>query len=316
VREILTQEEVDALLEAYDKGEIGEAPAPPGGFCAPFDFHSRKRLGSAQQAVMETILDAIAKGVAAHLSGALRREIRVTPSSAYVESAAEFLSRFEGPCCVGLVTAENRPENVFLALTPPLAYSLIDLMLGGEGKIESIEEKEFSPLELRLVRRILEGITAEAAKGWSLFAPLRLRFGKVETNPKMLPSRDSADPLYVSGFRLEGDGGLSRDFSLAFPFPFVDTLNTEPVPETRNPESDLLASRLLDRIRCIPVEVTGILGEAHLPVREILALKPGDVLATTREVGAPVVLTVDGKPKLAGRPGVSNGKRAVKILAR
>ncbi|GAB4233428.1 MAG: flagellar motor switch protein FliM [Deltaproteobacteria bacterium] len=316
MREILTQEEVDALLEACDKGEIGENPPSPATFCTPFDFHSRKQVGNAQQAVIEMILDAVAKGVAAHLSGALRREVRVTPSPGYAETSAEFLSRFKGPSCVGLITAENRPGNVFLAVTPFLAYSLIDLMLGGEGKIECIEEKEFSPLELRLVRRILEGITAEVARGWSLFAPLRLRFGKVETNPKLLPSREDPDPLYVASFRLEEDGGLSRDFSVALPFPFVESLNAAPVPETRDPKTELLSSRILERVRSIPVEVTGILGEAHLPVREILSLKPGDVIATTREVTAPVVLAVDGKPKLAGRPGVSNGRRAVKILAR
>ncbi len=316
MREILTQEEVDALLEAYDKGEIGEASASPTGFYTPFDFHSSRPIADAQQVVMETIQGAIAKGVAVHLSGALRREVKVSPSSCYSETSAGFLANFRGTSCVGLIAAQEAPGNLFLALTPILAYSLIDLMLGGEGKIEEVEEKEFTPIEVRLVRRILEGITAEISKAWGRFAPLRLTFGKVETNPKMLPSRETTNPLYVMTYRLEADGGLSRDFSIALPFALLEPLKTAPAPAERDTKSALLADRIRESLNGIPVEVTGILGEAHLPVREILALKPGDVVGTDREVSTPVLLLVDGKPKFTGRPGVSNGKRAVKILAR
>ena len=316
MREILTQEEVDALLEAYDKGEIEDASSSAPGFYTPFDFHSSKPIADAHQIIIETIQDGISKGIAVHLSGALHHEVKVTPSSSYTETAAGFLSNFKGASCVGLIAAENTPGNVFLALTPFIAYSLIDLMLGGEGKIEEIEEKEFSPLELRLVRRILEGITAEIPKAWARFAPLALTFGKMETNPRMLPSRESQDPLYVMNYRLEAEGGFSRDFSLALPFSLLEPLKTAPVPVERDTKSAQLAARIRDGLNGIPLAITGILGETHLPVREILSLKPGDVLETSREVTMPVLLLVGGKPKLTGRPGVSNGKRAVKILTR
>lgn len=316
MREILTQEEVDALLEAFDKGEIDDASTSTPRFYAPFDFHSRKPMADAQQIIMETIQDGIAKGVAVHLAGALYREVKVTPSSSYSETATGFLSNFKGTSCIGLITAENTAGNVFLAITPFLAYSLIDLMLGGEGKIAELEEKEFSPLEVRLIRRILEGITAEISKAWARFAPLRLTFVKVETNPKMLPSREGQDPLYVMNYRLEADGGLSRDFSIALPFPLLEPLKTAPIPQEKDTKSAQLAARIREGLNGIPMEITGILGETHLPVREILSLKPGDVVETTREITTPVLLFVDGIPKLTGQPGVSNGKRAVKILTR
>jgi len=316
MREILTQEEVDALLEAFDKGEIEDASTSAPGFYTPFDFHSRKPIAEAQQIIIETIQDGIAKGIALHLSGALHHEVKVTPSSGYNETAAGFLSNFKGTSCVGLITAENTPGNVFLAVTPLLAYSLIDRMLGGEGKIEKLEEKEFSPLEVRLVRRILEGITAEISKAWARFAPLRLTFVKVETNPKMLPSRDGQDPLYVMSYRLEADGGLSRDISIALPYSLLEPLKTAPVPVERDTKSAHLAAMIREGLNAIPLEITGILGEAHLPVRKILSLKPGDVIETSREITTPVLLLVDGKPKFTGRPGVSSGKRAVKILTR
>ena len=105
MREILTQEEVDALLEAYDKGEIEDASSSAPGFYTPFDFHSSKPIADAHQIVIETIQDGISKGIAVHLSGALHHEVKVTPSSSYTETAAGFLSNFKGPSCVGLIAA-------------------------------------------------------------------------------------------------------------------------------------------------------------------------------------------------------------------
>jgi flagellar motor switch protein FliM len=316
MREILTQEEVDALLEAFDNGEIETHSQSKTEFYTPFDFHSCKPIADAQQIIIETIQDAIAKGVGIHLTGALHHEVKVTPSSSYTESTAGFLSHFKGTSCVAVILAENTPGNVFLAITPFLAYSIIDLMLGGEGKIEELEEKEFSPLEVRLVRRILEGIAEVVGKAWGRFAPLRLTFVKVETNPKMLPSREAQDPLYIMSYRMETDGGLSRDFSIALPFSLLEPLKTAPVPVEQDTKSAQLAARIREALTGIPMEITGILGETHLPVRRILSLKPGDVVETTREINMPVLLLVDGKPKFSGRPGVSNGKRAVKILTR
>ncbi len=315
MREILTQEEVDALLEAYDSGEIAETP-PADGTSTPFDFLSRKPVGGVQETLIELVHDGSAKGCAAYLTGIIRREVKVSNASAYTETAGNFLSNFKGRCCIGILSCDLIPGHAFLAMSPFLAYALVDLMLGGEGRIAEPDDRDFSVLEVRMARKIMEGITGELTKAWGTVAPGRFSFVKVETNPKMLPPVQDQDPLYVMNFRVESDTGLSRDFTIALPFALIESLKGQQgEPEIADPKASEYAVLLRDAVEEIVVGVVVRLGEVSLPIREILSLKPGDVITTGQEIDAPVAILVEGLPKLSGRPGISRGNRAIKITA-
>ncbi|MBI5420124.1 MAG: flagellar motor switch protein FliM [Deltaproteobacteria bacterium] len=314
MREILTQEEVDALLDAYDNGEIEDRPSSAQQtFCTPFDFMSRKLIGGVQQTILEIIQDGFAKGTSGHLSGALHREITVVTTSSYSETVSSFLSHFKGPSCLGLLTAESAGGRMFLAMSPYLAYALIDLMLGGEGNIEDPEGREFSTLEVRLIHRLMTGITTELTKAWSQIAPMRFVFEKVETHAKKIAVADGQDQLYIINLRLAADTALSRDFCVALPIALIEPLKSRQVKSEIDPKSGEFAARLRGMLHGIPVELSVMLGEAQIPIRDILSLKPGDVIATDREANSHVSILVEGKPKMAGRAGISRGKRAIKI---
>jgi flagellar motor switch protein FliM len=315
MREILTQEEVDALLEAYDKGEVKEAAGPDTpSFCTPFDFMSRKLIGGVQQTILEIIQDAFSKGAGGHLAGVLRREIRVTTASTYNETVTGFLSHFKGSVCIGLLSADAPGGRTFLAMSPFLAYALIDLMLGGDGNIEDPEEREFSAAEIRLVQTILSGLAKELTKAWSQVSPRRFVLEKVETRAKKISAGDGQDSLYVMNMRLEAEAGPAREFCVALPLSLIEPLKSR---EVRGPEADPKAeefsARLKGMLETVPVEVSVLLGETQIPIREVLSLKPGDLIATERDAGSCVRVFVEGMSKLSGRAGISRGKRAVKI---
>ncbi len=316
MREILTQEEVDALLDAYDKGEV-EAMASPGqpSLCTPFDFMSRKLIGGVQQTILEIIQDGFAKGAGAHLSATLHRDIRITTASTYSETVSGFLSHFKGPACIGLLTADAPGGRTYLAMSPFLAYALIDLLLGGDGNIEDPDGREFSALEIRLVQTLLSGLARELTKAWSQVSPQRFAFEKVETQVKKIAAADAQDPLYVMNLHLEADSGTGRDFCVALPLALIEPLKTRQVRPEADPKAGEFAARLRGSLEKVPVELSVVLGEAQVPIRDVLALKPGDLIATDRDVGSSVLVLVEGSSKLAGRAGISRGKRAVKITA-
>ncbi len=315
MRDILTQEEVDALLDACDKGEIGEEPPTSPEFYTPFDFSSRKLIGGVQQTLLERIQDALSKGMASSLGAILQKEITVSATSAYTEPAEAFLSNFKGPSCIALLSADAARDTTYVALSPFLAYALIDLMLGGDGNIKEPEGKEFSTLEVRMVRKIFDGMTSELSKAWSQAFPCRFATTRVETNPKGIPDGGGQDPLYIMNIHIGTETGLSRDFSIAVPFSLVEPHKAAAAPKEADPRAKEFAATIQQRVEAVNVGVSVLLGEAHVPVREILSLKPGDVIATDREVVAPVSVLVEGKPKFWGRAGVSRGRRAVKITA-
>ena len=61
------------------------------------------------------------------------------------------------------------------------------------------------------------------------------------------------------------------------------------------------------------IEATAVLGETTLTLRELLDLEPGDVLRTSIPVDGEVKVLIGAKPMMLGRPGISNGRVAVKV---
>lgn len=63
----------------------------------------------------------------------------------------------------------------------------------------------------------------------------------------------------------------------------------------------------------VPVEVSVLLGEVELPVRDLAGLEVGDVVILDSVVSDEVRVMVGGESKFQGWPGLVNNKRAVRI---
>ncbi|GAB4361652.1 MAG: flagellar motor switch protein FliM [Deltaproteobacteria bacterium] len=316
MREILTQEEVSTLIDAHEKGELpGESPPSPDSACAPYDFLSKKLIGGVQQTILEIIQESFSKGTGALLSGMLHREIQVAGVSNYSESVSSFLSHFQETSCIGVISSGSHCSKTFLAFSGELAYSLIDLLLGGDGTAKAPPDREFSPLELRLAHRLLSGILAELTRAWSDVVPTKFTLDCVETTAKRIPLPDGQEQVYVMNLRITTDTDLSRDFCVALPLALIEPLKSKQIRTEADPEAGEFERRLRAVLETIPVEVSAELGETQVPIRRILSLHTGDVLPTDHEIQGPVIVKVEGFPKMTGGAGLSRGKRAIKITS-
>ena len=68
-------------------------------------------------------------------------------------------------------------------LPPQVIYTAIDNMFGGEGRITPRSSiKEYTATELRIVRRIMDGLLNEYEKAWKSVYELKFDFMRQETN--------------------------------------------------------------------------------------------------------------------------------------
>ncbi|MBI3259979.1 MAG: FliM/FliN family flagellar motor switch protein [Ignavibacteriae bacterium] len=62
------------------------------------------------------------------------------------------------------------------------------------------------------------------------------------------------------------------------------------------------------------LQIIAELGKSSITVEELLKLKVGDVIRTTTHIDQEIEVSIDGKRKLAARPGTSDGKKAIRII--
>lgn len=75
------------------------------------------------------------------------------------------------------------------------------------------------------------------------------------------------------------------------------------------PANPALAKSLMD----VPVRVDVVLGEVRMPIEELMAMSPGDVVALEQETSAPVDIYLSDRLMARGRLVVADGQLGVTL---
>ena len=71
--------------------------------------------------------------------------------------------------------------------------------------------------------------------------------------------------------------------------------------------------RLKERLREIPLTLTGNLGGSRVTVQDVIDLKVGDVITLDKRVDEDIDILAEETPKFKGRFGIYKGSYALKI---
>jgi len=132
---ILSQEEVDALLRGISGGEIeteAEEYHEPGGII-PYDLTSQDRIIRGRMPTLEMTNEKYARTFRATLSSILRKVISVTAVSADMIKFGEFLKTLPVPTSLHLFRMDPMRGNAIFVVESKIIFTLVDIIFGGTG---------------------------------------------------------------------------------------------------------------------------------------------------------------------------------------
>ena len=205
-----------------------------------------------------------------------------------------------------------RGTGLFI-LDAKLVFKLVDNFFGGDGRHAKIEGREFTPTELRVVQLILATVFKDMKEAWHAVLDLDFEYYGSEVNPAMANIVSPSEVVVVSSFHIELDGG-GGDLHVAMPYSMI-----EPIREVLDAgvQSDIdevderWVQSLQEDIQSAKVPVHGTLVEREISLREVAALKTGDVVPI--DLPEDFILQANGTPIFRGQLGLSNENLAVKI---
>lgn len=317
--EVLSQSEIDALLSAMSSGdldtsEIREDVDEPQ--VRPFDFLRPSKFSKDQLRTIELLHDSFCRTVQTQLSGALRAMVEIEVVTADQVSYGEFVNSMPTPSLITIVTMEPLEGNAVLELNLPMAFSIIDRLVGGPGTHRP-RLRELTEIEHALLQGVVETLMSSLSEAWSTVVPARFRRVATETNPQFAQIVSPADMVVLIAFELR-IGSQTGSLSLCVPYlvlePVMDrftaqsyfsALTAGPSPELREGIASELGSV------AIPVSVE--LGAAELSVGDLLALAPGDVIPLSVAPGSDAVVRIGRREAFHAQPGVRGRRAAVQI---
>jgi flagellar motor switch protein FliM len=312
--QILTQEEIDALLSAMERGDVDlDQEAKKDVEAAPYNLTSQNIMLRDQFSALEEVYDKFSRKLRDTLSSALQRSVAVEFVSSELIKYQEFITAFSSPTSFNVIKMEPLIGNALLCIESNLVFSLIDCMFGGDGK-PSTQVREFTQIEQRMIKKFAIDILSAFEQSWATVYPIRIDLKKTETKPAFVQLVPPNDTMMIIVFAIK-DQEFSGNFHLAVPY-----LMLEPIKEKLSPkylrEKDsghTWGPQLKELLKDTHVTLIAELGKTQQTVRQLINLHVEDVIKLKAGPEDLIAISVDLVPKYRGYPGVIKGNRAVEI---
>ena len=328
-KEILSQEEIDALLKGIEAGKVPIAPEKPAEEVTgtkerkveKFSFSAARRMVSKMKfPAFEVIHQRFASNSRTTLSAALQRVMDLTVTSVDIMEFHWFLDNVPVPAAYSLISLKPLRGLLIIVFEAKLVYSIVDLLLGGFGRTPpKIEGREFTKIEQRLLRKVVELMIKDYERSWHPIFKVTSELVRMETHPQFVSIVPPNDLIAVVNLEMDLGESVGKVW-IGMPYAMIEPirgqLQAAYQPMRLEVDSEWI-SRLLERLEEVPVEVTAEIGRAKIKGEEVLALKVGDVIKLNTSADEDsTCIYIQGVPKFKALPGKLGEMKGVQITGK
>ncbi|MDY0013308.1 MAG: flagellar motor switch protein FliM [Rhodocyclaceae bacterium] len=313
--DFLSQDEVDALLrgvtgEADDHSDTDES----GDGVRVYNLATQERIVRGRMPTMELINERFARYLRIGLFNFMHRNAEISVGPIKVQKYSEFVRNLVVPTNLNLILAKPLRGTGLMVFDPNLVFLVVDNMFGGDGRFHTrVEGRDFTPTEQRIIQGMLNTVFTEYEKAWAPVFKLQFEYLRSEMNSQFANIATPSEIVVSTSFTLEL-GGSQAEMHFCFPYSMLEpirdllysTMQSDHITQDRR-----WVSTLSRQLQGAEVTLTCNLGSTQLTLRDIVNMKPGDVIPL--QVPELIQAMVDGVPVLEGRYGLQNGQYAIKV---
>lgn len=312
--QILSQEEIDALMSAMSEGKVDfDDSGRDKSIAIPYDLTSSSGKVRDQFHALNEVHDKFILLFRASLGSLLQQSVDIKLISSEVVKFEEFIAAFSAPCCINTFAMDPLIGSSLLVIEPNICFSILDSMLGGEG-LPPRKIRDFSLIELKLLKRFSMELLLNLEKSWELIFPVTMILKKTETKPEFVHMVNPGEVMVSAVFTVRGTH-FEGNFYLAKSYLMLESIKEKLSSkyfrdmDAENKWVSVIKELLLDMDARLGVEV----GNTKISVRQLLDLNVGNIINLNRGPEDPMFVTIETVPKFLGIPGLVKGNKAVQI---
>lgn len=318
--EILSQNEIDALLSAISTGEMDADDLKKEEIekrVKVYDFKRALRFSKDQIRSLTRIHDNFARLLTTYFSAQLRTYVQISVASADQIPYEEFIRSIPKMTILNVFEVPPLDGRIILEVNPNIAYSMMDRVLGGRGvsanKVDSLTE-----IETKIMSNLFEKAFENLQEAWETIVEIEPVMTEFEVNPQFLQLVSPNDTVVVISLNTH-IGETSGMINICIPHvvlePIIPKLSAHYWMETSQKERLPEEIKVLEtRIRNSDLPIISELGTTDITIQDFLLLDVGDVIDLNQAIDEPLLIKVGGIPKYSGQPGKIGKKHAIQIL--
>ncbi len=314
--DILSQDEVDALLGGVDDGEIDTTPDDGAfdGEARTFDFNNQERIIRGRLPTLEMINERFARYFRVSFFNMLRKSPEISVNGIEMVKFNEYIQTLFVPTSLSMIKMAPLRGTGLIMLDPKLVFILVDNFFGGDGTIHAkIEGREFTSTELRVIEKVVKICFEDLVKAWTPIMTVDFNYHNHEVNPSMATIVSPTEVIVVSKFHVELDGG-GGDIHVVYPYSMIEPIRSLLDAGVQSDHGDIderWAILLKEELMHAKIDMQALFVEKQLRVSDLINFKAGDIIPI--DLPEQVMVMAEEMPIILGQYGEHQGNAAVKV---
>jgi flagellar motor switch protein FliM len=229
----------------------------------------------------------------------------------------DYLNSIPLPAMLAVFNAEEWDNYGLMVVDSAMIYSIVDVLLGGRRGTAAmrIEGRPYTTIERTLVERLIHVVLADLSAAFNPLCPVTFRFERLEVNPRFATISRLSNAAVLARLRIDMEDRGGR-LELLLPYatlePVRELLLQQFMGEKFGRDS-IWETHLAEELWHTDIDLSVVLGEQTMMLREVMAFKPGSRIILNTAPGAPVQLRCGATPLFEAKVGRRNNRIAVKI---
>ena len=314
VQDLLSQDEIDALLHGVDDGDIDVDSDENSGEVKGWDLTSQDRIVRGRMPTLEMINERFARYTRISLFNLLRHSADVAVGGIQIMKFGEYVHTLYVPTSLNLVKIRPLRGTALFILDAKLVFKLVDNFFGGDGRHAKIEGREFTPTELRVVQLVLKQVFVDLKTAWANVLNVDFEYVSSEVNPSLANIVTPSEVVVVNSFHIEMDVG-GGDLHVTFQYSMIEPIREQLDAGLQSDVSEVdhrWVNALRSEVLNCKVDLNCKIAERDIQLRDLVDLQPGDVIPF--DMPESHILTANDVPMFYAKLGAVGENMALKVL--
>ena len=320
--EVLSQSQIDALLNAARSGELDvDKPAEKSEEkkYRKYDFYSPRKFTKDRLKMLNSIFESYARVINSRINALLHATCEIDVDSVEEQRYYEFSNALTESDVVALAEIDQEKlqgdDPILVHMDTPVVLSMLDRMMGGEGDPDPTVPNDYklTDLELNMYDDLIADLIPILGGSWENYMTLHFSYVRTEVNPTLVQLIGYDETVVIVGLNIKFPNCTGR-MSLCLPGEMLTNVFTEISKSTsRRTTGEDKSEEIFGTLRESELEIVAELARTRILLSDLYHLNVGDVVDIKRPKDSPVFLNIGGRRWFDGKMGTSNKQVAVKI---
>ena len=324
MNEVLSQDEIDQLLQAISTGESETddfKPVSDTRRIKIYDFRRPDKFSKEQIRTVSNMHETFARLTTTSLSAQLRTLVHVHVASVDQLTYEEFIRSIPTPTTLAVINMDPLKGNAVLEIAPEITFIMIDRLFGGSGDTGGKVNRDLTDIEQSGMEGIIVSILANMREAWTQGIDLRPRLQQIETNPQFAQIVPPSEMVILVTLEIK-IGEEAGMMNICIPYitiePIVSKLSSQFwFSSVRRSSTTQYLGTLKEKLADVEMQLVAEVASMNVPIRDVLNLRVGDVVRfNNTKINDPLTLSVGNKKKFYCQAGTIGKKVAVQVISK